>query len=98
MKKYILVVCLVLLAACASTEKRNSIATEPEESILQSSKAPEYSSNVFIRRYQQMLDARKQSTGEEPNFAYKAGTFLPSVLMTAILYPFAAIKAFSEDD
>lgn len=98
MKKYIFIVCLVLLAACASTEKRNGVVTEPETSISQNRESSEYSSNIFIRRYQQMLDARKQSTGKEPNFAFKAGTFLPSVLMTAILYPFVAIKASSEND
>lgn len=95
MKKYIIIVLLSLITACATGSHKDSTqATNTEIS----QKQLEYSSNIFIRRYQQMLDARRQSTGEEPNFAYKAGTFLPSVLMTAILYPFAAIKDSSKED
>lgn len=94
MKKYIMIVLLSLITACATGNHQETPSTTDTEI---SQNEPEYSSNIFIRRYQQMLDARRQSTGEEPNVTYKVGTFIPSILMTAILYPFALAKSSTED-
>lgn len=95
MKKYIMIVLLSLITACATGNHQETPPTTDTEI---SQNEPEYSSNIFIRRYQQMLDAHRQSTGQEPNFTYKVGTFIPSVLMTAILYPFALAKSSTEDE